>query len=361
MQSTADKWLSRILLVTFILFLSSTILKAQERGTAGIPPAKVVVSGVTSGMVAPQSIFVGTVYYQEVADVASEVNGLVEEVSFEEGERIEKGDVLVKLNADLLQKTIQATRASYEKVITDLEKARIDFKRVESLYKEGLASEQEYDENGFRVKGQEKMAESLKAELERLEAESLRKVIKAPFDGVVLERQANIGEWLSPGSPVATIARSEVVDIVVNVPEEVLRFIRQGQTVRVDSGGEDIKGKVFTIMPKGDVATRTFPVKIRVQNNQSLLEGMEARVTLPVGKNRKSLIVPRDAVITAPGNTVVFAVVDSKARIIPVVVTGYDGMMAWVDSKALHEGMKVVIKGNERLRDSQPVDVLVKQ
>jgi RND family efflux transporter MFP subunit len=285
----------------------------------------------------------------------------VETVTFEEGKGVKKGEPLVRLNADLLQKTIQATRASYEKVIVDLEKARIDLQRSERLYKDGLAPEQEYDEQRFRVRGQEKMAESLRAEMERLEAVLVRKVIKAPFSGVVLQKRADIGEWLSPGSPVATIARSGVVDIIVNVPEEVLRFVVPGQPVQIESGGQEITGELFTVIPKGDIATRTFPIKIRVQNNRSLLEGMDARVTLPIGKKRKSLIVPRDAVITIPGSTVVFAVTDSKVMMIPVQVTGYDGMMAWVDSDTLRDGMEVVIKGNERLRDGQPVEILRNQ
>ncbi|MBI5096089.1 MAG: efflux RND transporter periplasmic adaptor subunit [Nitrospirae bacterium] len=204
------QWISRVVLTVVILFLSSAFSDAQEKGPPGIPPAKVIVAAVSSGMVVPQSGFVGTVYYQEVSDIASEVEGLVETVAFEEGKRVKKGEPLVRLNADLLQKTIQATRASYEKVIVDLEKARIDLQRVERLYKDGLAPEQEYDEQRFRVRGQEKMVESLKAEMERLEAELVRKVIRAPFSGVVLQKRANIGEWLSPGSPVATIGGIEV-------------------------------------------------------------------------------------------------------------------------------------------------------
>lgn len=356
-----SKWLNRAMRAVPFLFLTPAFLVAQEKGPLAIPPAKVVVAGVTSGMAVPQSSFVGTVYYQEVSSVASEVEGLVEETGFEEGAKIEKGEALVKLNADLLQKTIQATKASYEQVAIELEKARIDLKRVESLYREKLAPEQEYDEYRFSVLGKEKTAESLKAEMERLGAQLDRKTIRAPFDGVVLQKRTNIGEWLSPGSPVATIARSDVVDIVVNVPEEVLKFIRPDQAVRVESGGQEIQGKIFAVIPKGDIATRTFPVKVRVQNNRFLLEGMEARVTLSSGRNRKSLAVPRDALLTVSGKAVVFVVKDSKAAAIPVEVTGYEGMTAWVDSKGLREGMKVVIKGNERLRDGQPVDIIVQE
>ena len=348
-------------LTTLILSLSPVFSDAQEKGPPGIPPAKVAVAPVSSGMVVPQSGFVGTVYYQEVSDIASEVEGLIETAAFEEGKEVKKGEPLVRLNADLLQKSIQSTRASYEKVIVDLEKARLDLQRSERLYKDGLAPEQEYDDQKFKVRGQEKMAESLRAEKERLEAGLVRKVIRAPFSGIVLQKKADTGEWLSPGSPVATIARSNVVDIIVNVPEEVLRFILPGQSVQIESGGREISGEFFTVIPKGDIATRTFPVKIRVQNNGSLMEGMDARVTLPIGKKRKSLLVPRDAVITLPGSTIVFAVTESKSKMIPVQVTGYDGKMAWIDSDLLGDGMDVVVKGNERLRDGQPVEILKNQ
>ncbi|MCK5139199.1 MAG: biotin/lipoyl-binding protein, partial [Thermodesulfovibrionia bacterium] len=111
-----------------------------------MPPASVVVSEVTSGMVAPESEFIGTVYYQEVSDLASEVDGLVEAVSFEEGQRVKKGELLVKLSDDLLQKTLQAARASYEEVLSDLERAERELARVDTLYKEELISEQTYDD-----------------------------------------------------------------------------------------------------------------------------------------------------------------------------------------------------------------------
>jgi multidrug efflux pump subunit AcrA (membrane-fusion protein) len=85
---------------------------------------------------------------------------------------------------------------------------------------------------------------------------------------------------------------------------------------------------------------------------------MSARVVLPVGKARKTLVVPRDAVITMFGQIVVFAVEDSKAQMIPVDVVGYQELVAGVESDALAEGMQVVVKGNERLRAGQMVSLV---
>ncbi len=347
-------------LCIFILLFSFCLIHAQEEDTRGMPPASVVVSTVTSGMVAPESEFIGTVYYQEVSDLASEVNGLVVAVNFEEGQRVKKGELLVKLSDDLLQKTLQAARASYEEVLSDLERAERELARVDTLYKEELISEQTYDDRTFGVRGLRKKSQSSKATVERLETELQKKIIKTPFNGLVVKKHIDRGEWLSPGSTVATIAQDNTVDIIVDVPETVIRVISVGLGVKVKAGGGEVNGKILAIIPKGDISTRTIPVKIRAKNTLSLIEGMEARVSLPVGQKRETLTVARDAVITVFGDTVVFAVVDSKASMIPVEVTGYQGMTAGVNSEELAEGMNVVIKGNERLRDGQMVEIIDK-
>ncbi len=346
---------TKALLVLLTLFSFASPISAQERRQGGMPPAKVVVSDVKTGMVAEKYEFIGTIYYVEVSDVASEVNGKVESVSFEEGQRVKKGDILVRLSADLLEKQLAATRASYEQVLIEHEKAILDLKRIENLIKQGSVSEQLYDEHRFRVMGLEKKATSIEADVERIKVELGKKRIRAPFDGVVIERAVDRGEWLSPGSKVATIARDDTVDVVVDVPEHIIRHVKEGMGLSVKAGGRVAQGKVFAVVPRGDVATRTFPLKIRVNNVETLKEGMEARVELPVAEKKQSLVVPRDAVLNLFGNTVVFAVVDSKAKMVPVKVLGYEEKMAGVNAHGLEEGMKVVVKGNERLRDGQPV------
>lgn len=348
---------TKALFVFFIVFAFALPLNAQEKKGGGMPPAKVVVSDVKRGMVAEKYEFIGTVYYVEVSDVASEVNGKVESVSFEEGQRVTKGNILVKLSADLLEKQLVAIRSSHEQVLLEREKAVLDLNRIENLIKQGSVSEQLYDEHRFRVMGLEKKAASIQADVERIKVELGKKRIRAPFDGVVIERAVDRGEWLSPGSKVATIARDDTVDVVVDVPEYMIRYVKQGMDLSVRAGGEVVKGKVFAVVPRGDVATRTFPLKIRINNHETLKEGMEARVELPTAERKQGLVVPRDAVINMFGQTVVFAVVESKAKMIPVKVIGYEEKMAGVNAHGLEEGMKVVVKGNERLRDGQPVSL----
>jgi RND family efflux transporter MFP subunit len=331
------------------------LLSAQQEAK-GPPAASVSVVEVKTGMVAPQSEFIATIFYQEISETASETSGLALDVRFEEGQRVTKGQVLVELGAEILRKRLQAARSDYEQVLSELEIAKIDLKRREKLFAKKSISEQTYDENRYRVIGSEKRAASLNAQVEQLAIELEKKLIRSPFDGVVIKRHVDRGEWIAEGETVAVIGKDDIIDIVAELPEHVIPYVKIGMQVSARANGHKLSGKVITIVPQGDVSTRTFPVKIRTRNQFSLIEGMSARVTLPLGEVKETLIVPRDAVITKFGQTVIFTADHSKAAMLPVDIIGFEGLEAGVASPGLKAGMFVVIEGNERLRDGQAVN-----
>ena len=334
----------------------SAPLRGQDKGLQP-PPATVSVAKVEAGLVAPEAEFIGTVYYQEVSDVASELSGLAQAVRFEEGQRVKKAQALVELGSELLSKNLQATLLTHEQVLSELEIARIELTRKEKLFQKKSIAEQTYDQNRFRVVGLEKRAASLAAQVERIEIELNKKTIRAPYSGVVVKRMVDRGEWISEGEEVAVLAKDDVVDIVVEVPERFIQYVKPGMGIRTLINGNQIPAKVFAIVPRGDIATRTFPVKIRMPNKFSLIEGMSAKVVLPTGSRRKSLVVPRDAVVSMFGQTVIFTVDNAKAGMLPVNILGYDGLIVGVEARGLQEGMLVVVDGNERLRNGQAVAV----
>ena len=340
-------------LLVYSIFYPSCLWGQQK--SREMPPANVSVAKVIRGQIAPQNEFIATIFYQEISDTASEISGLVGMVHFEEGQRVKNNQILVELGSEILRKRIQASTASFEQILSELEIAGIDLKRGEKLFKKKSISKQSYDENKFRVIGYEKRAASLKAEVERLEIELEKKIIRAPFDGVVIKRNVDRGEWISEGDTVAVIGKDDTIDIVAEVPERYIQYVKNGMQVSVTANASNFVGTVIAIVPKGDVATRTFPVKIRTPNVHALIEGMSARVTLPTGKITPALIIPRDAVISKFGQNVVYAVVDDKSNMIPVQIVGYDGLSAGVESQGLAEGMFVVVEGNERLRNGQAV------
>jgi RND family efflux transporter MFP subunit len=323
----------------------------------GMPPAKVVVAEITEGLIAPESQFVGTVYYNEVSEVASEIAGKVDSVYFDVGQKVKKGEKLVSLNVDLLEKKLKSSEALFEQALAEIEKAQADFNRMDKLFKEKTVSEQEYDNARYNVKVLEKRANSLKANADQIREELVRQDIKSPFDGIVVEKKIEVGEWLSEGKPVGTIARSDVIDIIVDVPEKILSFVKPEMKVKADVNGNIVNSKIVAIIPKGDTETRTFPIKVRVEDkSEGLVEGMEAKVILPIGEKQNCLTVPRDAVINKFGMNVVFTSDNSIAKMHPVQILGYDGMIAGIQSMDLKKGVKVIVRGNERVQEGQPVE-----
>ena len=346
------------LMLLIVICAFPVLVTAKNSNKEQMLPANVVISKVTIGTIEPEQEFIGTVYYREVSDVSAEVSGRVEIVTFEEGQRTRDGEALIKLDSELLEKKLQAHEALYEEILVNLERARNDLERIGNLYKKRIVAEKEYDDQMYQVKGLEKKSNALRAEVERLEIEIKKATIKAPFKGVVIKKHVARGEWVSPGKTVATIARDDTVDIIVDIPEDITKYLTPGMNAKVVVAGMKKNGIIVTIIPRGDVATRMFPVKIRISNLSSIFEGMEARVRLPVGKKITTLLVPRDAVVNMFGKTVVFAVVDEKAMIIPTQVVGYKGMKVGVNAQKISKDMKVVVKGNERLRDGQPVTII---
>jgi RND family efflux transporter MFP subunit len=344
----------KLLAILVCLFFFSSELLAQQKSQQP-PPASVTLVKVTTGKVAPQSEFIATIYFQEISDTASEISGLAEVVRFEEGQQVKKKQVLVELGSEILRKRLQATILSYEQILSELEIARIDLKRREKLFNKQSISEQVYDENRFRVIGLEKRAAALNAQVEQLEIELEKKVIRSPFDGIVIKRNVDRGEWISEGEVVAVIGKDDIIDIVADVPERFIQYVKNGMKVSARANGKQLDGTVIAIVPKGDITTRTFPVKIRSPNHFTLYEGMSAKVTLPTGKQMSALIVPRDAVVTKFGQNIVYAAVNARAKQIAVKVIGYDGLNAGIESSDLAEGMLVAVEGNERLRDGQAV------
>jgi len=351
-------------LCIFLLLVTSGFTAEEEKSNPktqakpqGPPPALVEVAQIVHGEAEPMVEFVGTVYYARKSDVAAEVEGVVEQVFFEEGYRVKSGDPLVSLGSDILDTVISATRADYELVLVELEQAKKELTRREPLYKEGSVSESAYDEYFFKSKMLGNRALSIKASLDRLLLEKKKKKIRAPFDGIVVQKNADKGEWVDDGGMVAVVADDSSVDIVVNVPAGMLKYLKPGKKLTVKNEGAEFSGKFLTYVPKGDVATRTFDVKIRMQNAAGLVEGMEARALVPSAEKSAGLKVPRDALIDKFGQNVIWLVKDSNAKMVPVQVTGYEGMYVGIAGAGLEVGGTVVVKGNERLREGQPVRI----
>lgn len=332
--------------------------QAQRPGFGG--PARVVVEAVHEGLLTPRQKFGGTVFFKEVSDVATEISGKVIEVRFEEGDRVEKGQLLVRMDSALLADQLRASKANVKRYQTALRESQVRYDRVKALLEGGVAAQDQFDIARFAVESNAHQIESTQADVDRIETIIGKYSLYAPFDGVVIERDTELGEWKSDGDTVAVIARENEFDIMANVGEEYLPWLRAGDKVPIElvAGNRRIEGTIVTVIPKGDIVSRTFPVKIRVTGQGLLFEGMSAIAVMPTGEEIRCVLVPRDAVLNQAGRNFLFTVEDGTAVEHPVTVLGYDGLLVGVPLEQLGLEHPVITKGHERLRGGAKVEII---
>ena len=351
MQRKSSFYLSSLLL--WLLLPAIPAFSADQKSAP--PPMLVEVATIQQGAAEPTVELVGTIRYGRVSRVAAEVGGIVEKVCFSEGARVKAGQPLVKLRSDLLQTSLAGTRANYEQVLVKLERARKDLQRIEALYSQQSVAEALYDDNRYGVQALEKQAAALKATLDRQQLELNKTRIPAPFAGLVQSKLTEQGEYVPAGGQIAVIADDTAPEAHIDVPQRLLNYLSHDQQLSVRCAGNNYSARFINFVPKGDLATRTFTVKLKLLEAKGLIEGMEASAQLPNGPKLEGLLVPRDAVIKQMGRDIVFLAAEGKAKMIPVQILGYQGMQVAVEGPGLTAEAQVVVKGNERIRDGAPI------
>jgi RND family efflux transporter MFP subunit len=319
------------------------------------------VAPVVEEMVSDQITLVGSTEAIARSIIAAEVSGLVEAFPVREGDFVKKGALLARLRSTDLVLQLKAAEAGREKVRSNLLFAEKELSRYTKLKGTNSIAESKYDQALDQY-------QSLKQELLRTEAEIAllkddiqRKKVVAPFAGFVAKEQTQVGEWIQVGGPVVSLVDLGRIRIAVDVPERYAVQLSRKSQVRVlveSVSDEAFLGEISAILPEGDLDARTFPVRVELANpGFKIRSGMEARATFSLGTQRNALLIPKDAIVTAGTNRLVFLVASSVAQPVPVQVIGYyDGNVA-VEGP-LKPGDRVVIRGNERLMPGQPVQIL---
>jgi membrane fusion protein (multidrug efflux system) len=197
----------------------------------------------------------------------------------------------------------------------------------------------------------------------RLEREVKLMEIRAPFDGFVVLRRAEIGEWIEEGGPVCEMVAMETVRVRADVPESAARFARAGEpaTVEIEAFGESRSGKISRLIPRATQQARTFPVEIDLPNaDHALLPGLFAWVHVPAGTHERRLLAPKDAIVTHGMDKTIFVVragPDGAQTAMPLrAETGIElGGVIEVRAEGLAAGDLVVVRANERLFGPTPV------
>ena len=303
---------------------------------------KVVLAAFPRGVAA-----VGSLRADESVTIRPEIAGRIVEIRFTEGQRVQKGQVLIRLDDSI-------TRAELAQVRANHTLAKSKFDRATELQQKGFISKQARDDADNVMRVQEAAMDLAQARLDK-------STLRAPFAGVIGLRNISVGNYVQEGAEIVTIQAIDPLKVDFRIPELYMSDVRQGQTLEITLDAMPDKryeGKVFAISPLIDEGGRAIVMRAQVNNRGGdLRPGMFARVRLLFGATQPSPAVQETALVPQRDEQYVFVVRDNRAQQVKVEIgQRRDGMVEVL--AGLKEGDMVVTAGHQKIRDGLAVTVM---
>lgn len=353
----------------------------------------------------------GRIEAEDSVDVVSKIPGRVAEVLCDVGDYVEKGEPLVILETDELQaqlsqaqaalaaaranlsanesgtlpQQVEQVRASFEQAKANYNNAKADYNRMKALYEADAIAKQAFDAMTLKYEVAKTQYETAKEQLRLTQdrvpknVEALRaqvaqaeaaveliqtnidnSVIKAPVSGKVSMRMVDPGEMASAGYPLASVVNLDKVKVVIDVSEEEINKIEDGQEAKVFVDAledeEPLTG-IVSVIPPVSSPTRLFQVKIDIENpDYKLKPGMFADVEIVTGTRKNVVIAPKDAILIKKHGNIAYVVKDGKAeeRMVKIGVSNGENIEV---TEGLKEGEQLVVKGQNLLKEGTPVKI----
>lgn len=329
-----------VALLAVVLLGSCTGGKDKSAAEKVEEKPRVKLADVTARPVEQIQEYTATVEAEVKNNIAPSSPVRIDRIFVEVGDRVVKGQKLVQMDAaNLKQKKLQ------------LDNQRIEFQRMDELYKVGGASKSEWDASKMQLDVQETSYNNL------LENTSLL----SPVTGVVTARNYDNGDMYSGGEPVLTVEQITPVKLLINVSETYFTKVKKGAPVNVKLdvfGDEEFTGKISLVYPTIDPATRTFQVEIQLPNrDQKVRPGMFARATLNFG-TADNVVVPDLAIVkqAGSGDRYVYVYKDGKVSYNKVELGRRMGAEYELRS-GVPDNSQVVVAGQARLINGTEVEV----
>ena len=342
----------RLLILSLLL---TTQALAQQR-----PPARVVTAPVEEHELRLTTHMVGVLRFIRVTELAAELEGLITTHNFDTGWTVKQGDLLAQLNTDFIAKDIEVSRSEISEVAAEVEKLARELSRLESLKRDNLASRSAYDEAFYSHKVLVTRRDTLERKLERMQLSLEKSSVRAPFDGIVLEKKKELGDWVDKGEALARIGSSEGVQVIVPVSEKLLPFQQNGAgfDITIPALDRQFSGRLSGVVPFAEVRSKSVYLKITLPYEAGMIENLSAEVEVPASEPRRLRLIPRAALVQAQGGDIIYVVQDGKAASLPVNIVTRSGDAIAVDNVDITAGMQVIVDGNDRLQPGQPVQVV---
>lgn len=349
-----------MMLIGITLVVRSGVMaggKQENSATERALSVKTVVAG--SEQIAPSLHFTGTIEGATAATVSAKIAGRIEAVLVEEGQAVKAGEPLVQLEAVELANSARQAGDAVRKAQINYELALNDYNRYQRLFDKGAVSEQQLDNIRAKLKTAEADVSSAAANQSSARQQYGYGLITAPVDGVVANKNATVGQVVSPGAALMVVQDINQVYAVINVEQKELGAVKTGQQagITVDTYPNKVfAGTVEVVNPEAG-SSRMFRTKIKIDNTGSELKpGMFAKIALTTGDRVAVQTVPQAAVVQKQGGYYVYIADNGKAIRRQIEIGEVLGN-AIVVTAGLQTGEPVIVTSTSRIKDGDAVRV----
>ncbi len=314
-----------------------------------LPPVEVVTLG--RGAIEAVLRFSTNLEAESEVQVFSQAARLVTELKVEEGDRVRKGQVLVRLQDE-------EQKSELARIESQLEKARREYRRQENLFAKELVSEQVMNDATYQVEQLELALADAKRNLGYAE-------VRAPISGTITGRHVNLGDHITVNQHLFDLVDFDTIVARVYVPEKELPRLRVGQAARLFSasiGGEARSGEVIRIAPIVDPSSGTVKVTVGIPGHQGLLPGMYVEVELVTDTREDALLVPKRAVVYDQNQAFLYRLKDDSTaeRLrVQVLLEDRENVMPLAGTPSAESGLaagdRIVVAGQAGLKDGAKV------
>jgi membrane fusion protein (multidrug efflux system) len=323
--------------------------KQQGGGPAKMPPPQVVVAEARSERVVESFPQVANIQANEMIEIKSETDGVVQEILFEEGQKVEKGHLLVRLDETKLAATLAQTEANFKL-------SEANFNRAKQLSADKLISDQEFEQSAAAFQ-----ANQANLDFYRRQLRDAR--IYAPFEGVISSRQVSPGQIITKNTIITWLIDLDPVKVEFHMPEKFLGQVREKQLIDMTVAAypdKQFKGEVFFVSPFVDPTNRVALVKAHIPNPDFALKpGMYANLNLTLGVRENSTVIPEAAItqILTNSQAMVIAVDGNGTAQMRKIKVGVRLVGAVEVLEGLKPGEKVIVEGLQKVVPGAPVRI----
>lgn len=266
-----------------------------------------------------------------------------------EGQKVRKGETLLNITP-----TGNSGENLY-RIKNDFELAKIEFERIERLFKNGAVSKKRFDQTKYEYEA--KLAE-YNAVASIIKLEDNRFLLTSPIDGIISETSYTVGEKIGKGVPLFTIVNPEKLILKVNLPAKFIEKSISSNSLDFKVEGYDknfrlekLNGKKLSVSPEIDMRSNTIDIFFRIDNPRELLKpGMKSEVNLKIDSPRQLLAVPTEAIINEDGLKTIYVQLDGESFEKRIVKTGIENHYFTEILSGIKSGERVVVKGAYQVR-----------